>query len=499
MPGNIVHITDPETVRSLFGIYPATITYSGTEVVNNKVCKVYEAEYAGEVPTVCPRCGQKLYSHGYRMMQVADTPNGGKPVLIKLAMPRRRCRNPDCHYMWQASYEDITADRKLTKRAEHAIIEQCIRNTFEEVSRNYPLTSTSIVNIFTDFFRSHPEVLHFKIPEYMGIDEIKVNGDFITVITDLEHHTMFNLLEKRTQPFLEVYFANLPLAERQRVKWVCSDMYRPFSRPISTYLPNARWAIDHFHVVMKANGAVDSIRRKLQSKYPGKTGPHFKHGPAAALRRRLPDLTADDAAGIRWLRSDPDLSPLATAYDLKEDFFNIYDENTTSKEDAEAAFTAWENSLPPEPEKDENGNPVSEDLFKPFRDLAATVHNFYEEIFAVWDCDIAISNGFTECSNRLIRETHLKGRGYSFERLRAKTLLRNANVEAILENDSAFDYVGPALSENNLSNLVFSGTGNDGYDLTNDAYPDLGTSEDAPDYDPETGEVLSLNDNEETF
>lgn len=48
-------------------------------------------------------------------------------------------------------------------------------------------------------------------------------------------------------------------------------------------------------------------------------------------------------------------------------------------------------------------------------------------------------------------------------------------------------------------NLVFSGTGNDGYDLTNDAYPDLGTSEDTPDYDPETGEVLSLNDNEETF
>ena len=73
------------------------------------------------------------------------------------------------------------------------------------------------------------------------------------------------------------------------------------------------------------------------------------------------------------------------------------------------------------------------------------------------------------------------------------------SIHIILENDSAFDYVGPALSENNLSNLVFSGTGNDGYDLTNDAYPDLGTSEDAPDYDPETGEVLSLNDNEETF
>ena len=327
--------------------------------------------------------------------------------------------------------------------------------------------------------------MNFRIPEYMGIDEIRVNKSFITVITDLEHHTMFNMLEKRTQPFLESYFSSLPLEERLRVKWVCSDMYRPFSKPISNYLPNAHWAIDHFHVVMKANYAVDSIRRTLQAKYPGNTGPHFKHGPAAALWKRLVDLTPDEANGIRWLRSDPELNPLATAYDLKEDFFNIYDNNLNSKADAEEAFAEWEANLPPLPEKGKDGKPVSEDLFKPFRDIAKMVHNFYDEIFAVWDCDIAISNGFTECSNRLIRETHLKGRGYSFERLRAKTLLRKANIEAILEKGSASDYVGPVLSENNMSNLVYSATGNDGYDLTGEAYPDMGA-----DYDPETGEIL---------
>ena len=29
-------------------------------------------------------------------------------------------------------------------------------------------------------------------------------------------------------------------------------------------MPNARWAIDHFHVVMKANEAVDVVRREIQ-------------------------------------------------------------------------------------------------------------------------------------------------------------------------------------------------------------------------------------------
>ena len=80
-----------------------------------------------------------------------------------------------------------------------------------------------------------------------------------------------------------------------------------------------------------------------------------------------------------------------------------------------------------------------------FRELAGTVHNFYEQIFAYWDCPIAISNGYTECMNRLIRENNLRGRGYSFEVLRARTLYRNANLRAILENGLV--EVGPIIPE----------------------------------------------------
>ena len=41
-------------------------------------------------------------------------------------------------------------------------------------------------------------------------------------------------------------------------------------------------------------------------------------------------------------------------------------------------------------EKGKDGKPVSEDLFKPFRDIAKMVHNFYDEIFAVWDCPVFV-------------------------------------------------------------------------------------------------------------
>jgi transposase len=108
---------------------------------------------------------------------------------------------------------------------------------------------------------------------------------------------------------------------------------------------------------------------------------------------------------------------------LKENFFNIYDENSSSKDNAITAFKKWKKSIP------------KDAIYDKFRELAATVHRCFEDqIFSYWDCPFAISNGYTECTNRLIRENNLRGRGYSFEVLRARTLYRKTNLRAILEN-----------------------------------------------------------------
>ena len=85
-------------------------------------------------------------------------------------------------------------------------------------------------------------------------------------------------------------------------------------------------------------------------------------------------------------------------------------------------------------------------LFDCFRDLAKTVHNFHAQIFNYWDCPIAITNGYTECANRLIRETNMKGRGYSFDTLRARSLYRKNNLQSIM--DSGGLSIGPNVLSN---------------------------------------------------
>ena len=67
--------------------------------------------------------------------------------------------------------------------------------------------------------------LRFKTPAFIGIDEIKVKklGE-LTVITDIEHRTLYDILQGRNQKTLTEYF--MGLRDREKVQWVCSDMYR---------------------------------------------------------------------------------------------------------------------------------------------------------------------------------------------------------------------------------------------------------------------------------
>src|SRR5665647_2084295 len=57
-----------------------------------------------------------------------------------------------------------------------------------------------------------------------------------------------------------------------------------------------------------------------------------------------------------------------------------------------------------------------------FHNLAKTVHNHYEDIFAYWDSPSQITNAYTECLNGLIKIANRMERGYSYEIIRAKTL-----------------------------------------------------------------------------
>ena len=432
MGREVIHV---DLAQELFGFHDLHIDNITDVYIKDKRCRTLHLSYCGEIPDICPTCGAKLYKHGSRTITVDDTPFTGCPVKLEITLPRKRCSNEEHKYIWRPYIQDVDEKHKMTKRALLNLTEKSMRTTFEDTAIDYALTANTVKNVFVDFLEDNRRNLRFKTPVFLGIDEIKIKhiGE-VTVITDLEHRTLFDMIKGRNQRQLIDYFMELP--HREEVLWVCSDMYRPFEKAIANTMPNAKWVIDHFHLVMKANEAVDNVRIAIQKTLDKKDRIKTKKGLAYTLKQRAKDINADDASKLRAVRNDPVLAPLMTAFDMKEDFYAIYDaeDNAASKANAIKAFERWEKSIP------------EDKLYDKFRELARTVHNFFEQIFHYWDCPIAISNGFTECTNRLIRENNLKGRGYSFEVLRARTLYRSTNLRAMLEK-GLVDTIGPVIPE----------------------------------------------------
>lgn len=70
------------------------------------------------------------------------------------------------------------------------------------------------------------------------------------------------------------------------------------------------------------------------------------------------------------------------------------------------------------------------------------VRKFHTQILNYCDCPIAISDGFTECTNSIKCENNLKGLVFSFQILRARTLYRKTHLLNAMNKGLT---IGPAI------------------------------------------------------
>lgn len=349
----------------------------------------------------CLDCGKPMYRHGRRSNIFADTPMQMQPVRLEIFRPRYRCDG--CGKTVTPELTFLDEKRRATKRLVDAIRERCLSMTFHALAEQTGLAVNTVKNIAHDLIEELERTVHYETPVIMGIDEVSLAGNYRCVITNLATNNVFQMLEFRTQEHLKPFFENL--RDRERVEWVCTDMWRPFKRSFSQYLPNARLVIDKFHVVKMASEAMEEERKKYQSTLSKDDRVQVKKSIRWLTLKRPDNLSAAERAALEVVRQT--IPDLARAYDFKEAFFRIYDD--PDKGAAMELFKAWKNSLP-------------EGELGKFHDLARTVHNHYEDIFAYWDSPSRITNAYTECLNGLIKLSNRMGRGYSYEIIRAKTL-----------------------------------------------------------------------------
>ena len=161
------------------------------------------------------------------------------------------------------------------------------------------------------------------MPKKLSLDEFskkKGKRKFATVVCDLEKSSLLEVVDShKTEEIIEV-LKKQPLKIRENVQEVSVDMWGGFPKVIRAVFPKALIVIDRFHVMKLVNKALNQLRLSLELKGLKNRCLLLKNGR---------DLTEEENKElVELLQKSPCLS---IAYELKEEFREIYETSTTVK------------------------------------------------------------------------------------------------------------------------------------------------------------------------
>lgn len=349
------------------------------------------------VPTRCPECrGESLSGHGRKKQEFMDVPIHGKRTLIEIERRRFRCK--DCGKTLFSSLPDMDEKRLATRRMVIYVEQRCLRDTFAALSRDVGVDERTVRHIFDDYVARMQAEVKFETPEIMGIDELKIVGQYRAMITNVQAMSLFDMLKTRKKADLIRYFMTMP--DKHKVRVITMDLWNVYRQVMENQFPGRLIVADRFHVLRMANDAMEKTRKAVRKTLDTRTRLRLKDDRFVLLARRyrLTDKQRETLAD--WEARFP---VLGTAYAVKEAFHDLYEYG--SRSEAEKAAQAWIDSIPQE-------------LDANFHEVRHALGSWWKEIFNWYEC--RISNGYTESINRLAKDMNRMGRGYSFDVIRAR-------------------------------------------------------------------------------
>ena len=287
------------------------------------------------------------------------------------------------------------------------------------------ISTSSVIKILEQYYTPPRR----KFPHIICIDEfLSFNSSskarYSCLIINFETGNIIDVIRSRKTPFLNKFFANVPLEQRRNVEYVIMDMYRPYKDAAKYFLPNATVVIDPFHFVRYTVEAIETIRIQVMNRYDETSEAYkilkkyrtlllMKYDGSSYGKKKikiLGDIRKSDSELIELMLSYSD--DLKEAYELGHSFLKTYEQHDYKgfREYMKETINKYENSS-----------------LEVFKSVAGTYSNWYEEI-----CNSRLttfknrnlSNGPIEGRNNKIKVLKRVSYGLTnFEHLRKRIFL----------------------------------------------------------------------------
>ena len=235
----------------------------------------YEKEFIVKIgqprkPTKCPFCSDShIIKHGKgrkRKLKHGQAVNG-KKIILHWQGKRFKCNY--CHKTWSTKPPDslVRGEEQSTKYCKQQALRMLQNNSFNNTKKQTGLSYNTLKQALHTFMIKKPLL---DIPKkgnlILGIDEhARAKQKLATTITLLyPKQQLLGLLPHATSKELINWSKeNMNYETRLRVKEIGMDMTKSLRRQLKILFPNAKFVMDHFHVIAYLNRLIAEEYRFL--------------------------------------------------------------------------------------------------------------------------------------------------------------------------------------------------------------------------------------------
>lgn len=386
----------------------------------------------------CPDCGvMSSRVHQRTRQRLTDVPFDGHIEVVWLKK-RWKCAEVLCAKKTFTEHTDQVPPRaRLTRRLRDAVLD-AIAGEVRAVDRvagqfgvSWPTVQRLIdqaAAVLAAWRRTRP-----RLVRQLGIDEHRFRSvrwfkdhagswqriePWMTTFVDLATGEVIDVVDGRDSAAVADWLAAQPRWWRRRVEVVAIDPSASFRSAVRRWLPKARVAVDHFHLVKLGNDMLTTVRRRVSwdrhDRRGRKTDPAWAH--RLLLLRGYNTLSEAGKAKLeKVLRTDDPTEEIGAAWGIKEALRLVLMAPTVAvarQRKVELFDPCVTGAQLPEADR-----------------LKKTIESWWPEIETF--IDTHATNARTEAANVTIKNLKRTGRGYrSHHNYRSRIMLYNAAQSA---------------------------------------------------------------------
>ncbi len=343
----------------------------------------------------CPECGSDdVLGRGASPRTFRTVPIGGKPVFLAFSVPRIECRA--CGVVRQVKLGFADPRRSYTRSFERYALELSRAMTIQDVARHLGVSWDVIKEIQKGDLQRRYAKVRLKHVRQIAIDEISVGKGhrYVTIVLDLEGGAVLHVGEGKGGDALTAFWTRLR-SSGAKIEAVATDMSPAYIEAVTAQLPGALLVFDRFHVIKLYHDKLSQLRRDLHRQLTESLHKEVLKGVRWLLLKRPENLDPNRQEPERLQEALRLNEPLATAYYLKEELNEVWEQDT--QEEAQALLMQWI------VEAESTGIRMLKDFAKTLRAHAWGILAYY---------DYPISTGPLEGTNNKIKT--MKRQAYGF-------------------------------------------------------------------------------------